>query len=267
MAPASRPFRLAIVGSHSLDGHPDALRVIRDVLDACQARHADLTVVSGGAAGIDRMAATEARRRGLQVIEHLPSGTTWRHYRERNERIARDCDELVRIADAHSRTYGSGWTCDRARELGRPTTEYAITGRPAAPCAPWPLRCEGTMPDCDQIDPARDRVWAVDVSVNFTTYVVAETAHDAERIAEQEEGVPRYSAHELTAQLPPYDPDYDTIPYGASRWEDRDLTVHEAVELLEPVYDRQTLLMPFAESPPPLHPRRIDDYLALRRSA
>ena len=32
-APA-RPLRLAVVGSRSLDGNPDALRVIRDVLDA-----------------------------------------------------------------------------------------------------------------------------------------------------------------------------------------------------------------------------------------
>jgi len=129
-------MRLAIVGSRSLDGHPDALRVIRAVLDAYQAHHPDLTVISGGAVGIDRMAAAEARQRGLQVVEHVPAGATWRHYRERNLRIANDCDELVRIADPRSRTHGSGFTRDRARELGRQTTEYAITGRPAAPCAP-----------------------------------------------------------------------------------------------------------------------------------
>jgi hypothetical protein len=129
-------MKLAIVGSRSLAGHPEALRVIRSVLDAYQARHAVLVVVSGGAVGIDRMAAAEACRRGLQVIEHLPAGSTWRAYRERNLRIARDCDELVRIADPRSRTFGSGWTRDRARELGRPTTEYTITGRPAAPCGP-----------------------------------------------------------------------------------------------------------------------------------
>jgi YspA, cpYpsA-related SLOG family len=129
-------MRLAIVGSRSLDGNPEALLAIRTALDAYQACHAQLVIISGGAVGIDRMAAAEARQRGLQVIEHLPAGRTWRHYRERNLRIAQDCDELVRIADPRSRTYGSGWTRDRARELGRPTTEYAITGRPAAPCAP-----------------------------------------------------------------------------------------------------------------------------------
>ena len=128
----STPYRLAIVGSRSLDGHPDALRAVRAALDAYQARHAALVVISGGARGIDRRAAAEARRRGLQVIEHLPGGVTWHHYRERNRRIAEDCDELVRIADPLSRSYGSGWTRDCARRLGRPTFEYTITGRPAA---------------------------------------------------------------------------------------------------------------------------------------
>jgi YspA, cpYpsA-related SLOG family len=129
----ARPLRLAIVGSRSLDGNLDALRVIRHVLDDYQARHADLVVVSGGARGIDCMAAAEARRRGLQVVEHRPKGRSWRHYRERNLRIVEDCDELVRIADPRSRSYGSGWTRDRAREFGRPTTEYTVTGRPQGP--------------------------------------------------------------------------------------------------------------------------------------
>ena len=127
--PEARPLRLAIVGSRSLDGHPGALRVICAVLDTYQAHHPALTVVSGGARGIDRMAADEARRRGLQVTEHRPKGRSWRHYRERNLRIVQDCDELVRIADPRSRSYGSGWTRDRAREAGRNTFEYTVAGR------------------------------------------------------------------------------------------------------------------------------------------
>jgi hypothetical protein len=132
MTGATRPIRLAIVGSRSLDGNQEALRLVRAVLAAYQARHATLVVVSGGARGIDRMAAEEARRRGLQVIEHRSSGRSWRHYRERNLRIVADCDELVRIADPRSRSFGSGWTRDRAREFGRPTFEYTVTNRPAA---------------------------------------------------------------------------------------------------------------------------------------
>ena len=45
-----------------------------------------------------------------------------------DERIAEDCDELVRIADSCSRTYGSGWTRDRASTLGKPTAEYVLNG-------------------------------------------------------------------------------------------------------------------------------------------
>ncbi len=139
---AVRPMMLAIVGSRSLDGNPDALRAIQGVLDWYQARHPVLVVVSGGARGIDRMAADEARRRGLQVVEHRPKGRSWRHYRERNLRIVHDCDELVRIADPNSRSYGSGWTRDRAREFGRATSEYTVTSRAPEPdgCAAAVLR-------------------------------------------------------------------------------------------------------------------------------
>src|SRR5690349_5486989 len=46
----------------------------------------------------------------------------------------------------------------------------------------------GRVMDAELIDPTRDRVWAVDVTVIFTSYVVAETREDAERIAENEAG-------------------------------------------------------------------------------
>jgi hypothetical protein len=122
------------------------------------------------------------------------------------------------------------------------------------------------MPDADRIDPTVDRVWAVDVTVSYTSYVVAETADEAERIAEDENDVhdldPDFTASELTA--PPTLED-GVVPYGRSYWEGRSLTVEEAVELVvshKPVHDPQTLLMPFADSPPPIYPPRIEDYLA-----
>jgi hypothetical protein len=59
-------------------------------------------------------------------LEHLPTSFDGPGFRERDERIAEDCDELVRIADSSSRTYGSGWTRDRARAMGKPTAEYVI---------------------------------------------------------------------------------------------------------------------------------------------
>lgn len=119
-------MRLAIVGSRSLDGNPEALAIIRQVLDDYQRRHPHLVIISGGAVGIDQMAADLARERGLEVIEHLAEGRTWPHYKKRNLQVAEDCEQLVLIADPASPTYGSGWTADRAREIGRPVTEYMV---------------------------------------------------------------------------------------------------------------------------------------------
>jgi hypothetical protein len=128
------------------------------------------------------------------------------------------------------------------------------------------------VPDAELIDPTVDRVWAVDATVIYTAYVIAETAVEAERIAEDEASdlEPDFSARELTEPLEQPDSDRQIVPYGRSRWEDRDLTVNEAVELVashQPAYDDRTLLMPFADSPPPLYPQRIEDYLAAGRSA
>ena len=122
----------------------------------------------------------------------------------------------------------------------------------------------------EQIDPTRDRVWAVDVTFNYTTYVVAETAWKAERIAEDEADdlEPDFRARELTDPLEAPDVDPEETPLGRSCWEGRELTINEAVELVarhKPVYDDRTLLMPFAAAPPPLYPPRIDDYLAAGR--
>src|SRR5262249_15382334 len=91
---AARPLRVAIVGSRSLAGHVGAVRVVRKVLDDYQARHSHFVVISGAAPGIDRMAAAEARRRGLTVVERLPATYDWPGFRERDRLIAADCDEL-----------------------------------------------------------------------------------------------------------------------------------------------------------------------------
>ena len=114
--------KLAIVGSVKLAGNRDAQAIIELVLDA----HRPEWVVSGGAAGVDSMAEQEAIRRGIQVLIYRPSQQTWKKFKERNLRIAESCDRLVRIVARHSKTYGSGWTRDRAAEMGKPTEEYIV---------------------------------------------------------------------------------------------------------------------------------------------
>lgn len=114
---------LAIVGSTELAGNQRALAIIENVLD----RYEPTKVVSGGAPGIDKMAAAAARRRGIDVEEKLPAIHNWEYgFKPRNIEIAEACDALVRIAMKGSKTYGSGWTRDYAAELGKPTEEFVI---------------------------------------------------------------------------------------------------------------------------------------------
>lgn len=117
-----RIMRLAIVGSTSLDGNSKATQIIRRVID----RYQPTLVVSGGAKGIDSMAVKMAQLKGILTIEYLPEHKGWTFYKKRNLLIAQNCDRLIRIAAYDSKTYGSGWTRDRAKELGIPTEEFLV---------------------------------------------------------------------------------------------------------------------------------------------
>lgn len=116
-------MKLAIVGSVSLAGNAEAQSYIEMMLD----EYRPDVVVSGGAKGIDSMAVAEAKKRGLAFVEHLPKTNNWAGFWPRNLLIAQDCDALVRIVASDSKTYGSGWTRDRAKEMGKPTREWVVT--------------------------------------------------------------------------------------------------------------------------------------------
>lgn len=125
-------MKLAIVGSVSLEGDLEAVKIINEALD----RYQPTIVVSGGAGGIDTMAANEARKRGISVQEFLPESRSWAGFggkggfKARNLLIAQHCDALVRIVAHDSRTYGSGYTRDYAKKLGKPTEEFVVKRKP-----------------------------------------------------------------------------------------------------------------------------------------
>jgi hypothetical protein len=116
--------------------------------------------------------------------------------------------------------------------------------------------------DADLVDPARDRVWAVEVTIRYTSYVVAETSEKALEIAEDAvyedcrsfSSQDEYRARQLSE---PVEGDGDVVPWGRTCWGDQQLTVNEAIELIasrRPVPDTRTLLMPFADMPEGLAP-------------
>jgi hypothetical protein len=120
---------LAIVGSCSLAGNAEATRIIARLFDEYQPTR----FVSGGAVGIDTMAREEAKRRGIRCRTFRPDVQRWDPpgaygFKARNIDIAEACDRLVRIVAIGSKTYGSGWTRDYAKRLGKPTEEYWVEG-------------------------------------------------------------------------------------------------------------------------------------------
>lgn len=48
-----------------------------------------------------------------------PEQHNWHYYKKRNKLMAHACDILIRVYNARSKTYGSGWTADFAENLGK----------------------------------------------------------------------------------------------------------------------------------------------------
>lgn len=120
---------LAIVGSTSFV-NPLGERIAKDlIIEVVKAYRARIGwLISGGAQGVDSWAAMTGHALGVSVIEHLPRNKRWEPegYKERNETIAQDCTHLLRISCAKSKTYGSGWTADRAQQLGKRVWRFVV---------------------------------------------------------------------------------------------------------------------------------------------
>jgi hypothetical protein len=117
----NRAVTLAIVGSvasaWNTRGFDQALGVITGVLTVINPG----LVISGDSpkGGIDGAAERLAKRMGFEFKPYPPKTLDWKGYSERNLQMAQDCDILVSIRSRQSQTYGSGWTADQAKRLGK----------------------------------------------------------------------------------------------------------------------------------------------------
>jgi hypothetical protein len=123
--------RLAIVGTRVLACPGDRERAKTRAAAAIK-KLSPGVVISGGADGSDKLGEAAAAELGyseddgtLRILRprvrrlHGPGG-----FRERDEQIAQACTHLLRISCWRATTYGSGWTADRAEELGAAVVDY-----------------------------------------------------------------------------------------------------------------------------------------------
>jgi predicted Rossmann fold nucleotide-binding protein DprA/Smf involved in DNA uptake len=106
-------MRLAIVGSREFANQ----RLFDETM--AEYRGTVILVVSGGAAGADRMGERWARSNGIETLIFLPEPKKYRHpFHVRNRKIVEACDSL--IAFWNGRSSGTRYTIDYARHLGKP---------------------------------------------------------------------------------------------------------------------------------------------------
>lgn len=117
-------MKLAIVGSTAFSSDEDAKYwADKEICEIIEAREPEL-IISGGALGIDTLAYVIAMRYSIESKIYWPATSKWapNGFKDRNILIANACDELVSIRHYASKTYGSGWTADRAEEQGKSVT-------------------------------------------------------------------------------------------------------------------------------------------------
>lgn len=122
-------MRLAIVGSRKFEKDAAAKDWAARYIQWVLTEYKPEVVISGGAIGIDQLAATMAAFEGIEVKEHLPKVKSWVGYKARDILIAEDCTHLLAIIHPASTTYGAGWTADHAEKLGKKVARKTYGGK------------------------------------------------------------------------------------------------------------------------------------------
>lgn len=112
-------MRLAIVGSRLFDKDDKAKDWAARYIQWVLTKYEPEVVISGGAIGIDQLAATLAAFEDIHVIEYLPAAKNWTEYKKRDKLIAEDSTHLLAIIHRQSHSHGAGWTADYAEKIGR----------------------------------------------------------------------------------------------------------------------------------------------------
>ncbi len=112
-------MRLAVVGSTNIN--LDQKSIATTIIKGFILEYTPERIISGGAVGIDVLAANAADYLGTPTSIYFPKNARWEPegYKERNTTIAQDCTHLLCIRTQQSTTYGSGWTADLAERLGK----------------------------------------------------------------------------------------------------------------------------------------------------
>lgn len=90
--------KIAIVGTSLTHRMTDnEQRDVRQLIAVILQSEYPCTLISGGAKGIDSLAEEIAKGLDIPVKIYKPKSETWDYYRERNLKIANDCDKLFCI--------------------------------------------------------------------------------------------------------------------------------------------------------------------------
>ncbi len=118
------PFKLGVIGTRLVKDK----ELVKAIITYYIKRYGNnlLTIISGGAEGVDSIAEEVARSFNIPFIAYLPEGNKWGDFEKRNKQIVEGCDILLVIRYKESKTYGSGWTRDYAMKIGRKVINIEI---------------------------------------------------------------------------------------------------------------------------------------------